>query len=180
MEILDYGPLLTVAAILVALLSIWSQGWARYTNGYTTSQTNPRIQISATLGTLWIYMAVVIAFISLGLLLLGKYWEGGGMDLASEVGFGFFITSFLMAFSNVVESTVTIFIRAFRGATISEAPRGIDPTSFGKPLLLKIIAIVVFSLLFSTLGVVCQHWWWIGLAPVWGYGLYIYIQLTRS
>ena len=180
MEILDYGPLLTVAAILVALLSLWSQGWARHTEGGTTGDANRKIQISATLGTLWIYVAVVIAFISLGLLLLGKYWEGGGMNLAAEVGFGFFITSFLMAFSNIAESTVTIFRRAFQGKTISEVTKGIDPSSFGKTLLSKIIAIAGFSLLFSTLGVVFQHWLWFGLILPYGYGAYLYWRLTRG
>jgi len=178
LETLDYNLLVAVAAILVAVLALWLRGWAGFAGERVRAQANRRIKVSSTLGTLWIYMALVIAFTSLGLLLAGKYWEGG-WELAAEVGFGFFITAFLMALSNVFESTVTLLRRVFQGDTIYDDPRGIDPSKYGKSLLLQIIGIACGSLLFSTLGVVCQHWWWIGLAPVWAYGLCVYIWLTR-
>jgi hypothetical protein len=134
--------------------------------------------MSATLGTLWIYIAVIVAFISLALLLAKEYWEGG-IKLAEEVGLGFFITAFLMALANIFESTITLFRRVLRGGTIYDLPRGITSKEYGKPLIVKLIGIICASLLFSTLGVVFPHYWWIGLVPVWGYGIYIYVRLTK-
>jgi hypothetical protein len=125
-------------------------------------------------------MALIIAFVSLGLVLVAKYWEGGGMDTAAEVGFGFFITSFLMAFSDVVESTVSLSIRVFQGEPLSDTPREIDPDRVGKKSLSEIVAITVLSLLFSTLGVVLTHWLWFGLILPYGVGgLYLCWRLTR-
>lgn len=175
----SFGSIFAVVAILFALLIIWSKGWTNNLEENNNTEMRERVRRSATLGALWIYMTVVIAFISLALFLTKEYWEGG-IKYAETVGFGFFITAFLMASASVCEATFTLFKRVWRGGTLYDVPRGMANTLYGKSSVRRLIAIVLGSLLFSTLGVVFTHWWLLGLILAWGYGIWTYIRFTRD
>ncbi len=175
----SFGSIFAVAAILFAVLAIWSRGWTNNLKENADAEMQERVRRSATLGTLWIYMTVVVAFISLALFLIKEHWEGG-IKYVDAVGFGFFITAFLMALANVGEATFTLFKRVWRGGTLYDAPRGMANTIYGKSSVWRLIVIVLGSLLFSTLGVVFAHWWLLGLILVWVYGFWTYIQFTQD
>lgn len=176
---MNFSSIFAAAAILLALLAMWSQGWRSHVQENASADVKERVQRSATLGTLWVYLAVIIAFISLALFLMKEHWEGG-IKLIEAFGFGFFITAFIMASANMLESIITLSRRIIRGGTLFDSPRGISSNYYGRPLFCKIMGIVCSSLLFSTLGVVLPHWWLLGLIPVWGYGLILYIKITRN
>ena len=125
---IDYTYFIAVAAILIALMSLWAQTGVKYGESSNDIKKRDRIRASATAGLLWIYMAIAIAVLSLCALLAGKYWEGG-LDWVFEWGFGFLSAAIVMCFISVLESTIHLFNKAMQGKTHFEYHGGINPKS---------------------------------------------------
>lgn len=178
MEQIDYTYIIAVAAILIALMSLWAQSWVKYGESSSETEKRDRTRASATVGIIWIYMAIVIAVLSLCALLAGKYWEGG-LDWAFEWGFGFLITAVLMCFINILESTIHLFNKAMHGKTYFEHHGGINPKII-KEMTIKSLIIVLITLTISLLGVIVNHWlWWLYL-PLAVFALITYWKAIHS
>jgi len=165
---IDYNPLLVVTGILVGLQVIWAQFWA--SQGRKTADK----QTSATLGLYWTYVAIIIAMSGLAMLLIGKYWEGTISWPAFELGFSFFITSFLMGMANMAESLLSLITRVRGRETAFDSNIGIETAKLNGWLLLRIAGIVVLLFIVSILGVLFSHWlWWsfvvVALLAFWQY-----------
>lgn len=172
-ETLDWTQLLVVAAILIAILSLWAQLWISF------GGNKDRIkQVSATLGLFWIYMAILIAMVGLGLLLVGRYWEGSFCFDTSELCFGFLMTSFIMGLVNILQSTVSVFSKGKRNKTAFD-PLFEQMPELNKRRLLKLVGFALSLLIVSYLGVAYRHWLWSGYAPILILAFYEYRQLHR-
>lgn len=171
-EMPDWTYLLVAAGILIAILSLWAQLWV----GFGGDKDKIK-QVSATLGLFWIYMAILIAMIGLGLLLMGRYWEGSFCFDTSDLCFGFIMTAFIMGLANIFESTVSIFLKGRRNKTAFD-PR-FEHVPELKCRLLKLIGFALSLLLVSCLGVALNHLFWLGYVPIVIWASYEYVQLHR-
>lgn len=173
-EMIDWNYLLVGAAILIALLSLWAQLWVSFGGSGGRGK-----QVSATLGLFWIYMAMVIAMLGLGLLLVGKYWEGSLCFDTSELCFGFLMTSFIMGLANIFESTVSVFLKGKRNKTAFD-PLFEQPPELNRRRLLKLAGLALSLLIVSCLGVSCNHWFWLGYVLILGFAIHEYRKLIRD
>lgn len=172
-ENIDWTHLLVVSAILIAILSLWAQLWV----GFGGNKDRSR-QVSATLGLFWIYMAILIALLGLGLLLVGRYWEGSLFFDTSKLCFGFIITSFIMGLVNITQSTVSVFSKGKRNKTAFD-PLFEQVPELNKRRLLKLVGFAISLLIVSYLGVAYSHSIWLGYVPILILGIYEYRQLHR-
>lgn len=170
-ENIDWSYLLVGGAILIALLSLWAQLWFSFGSSRGRGE-----QVSATLGLFWIYMAIAIAMLGFGLLLVGKYWEGSLCFDISELSFGFLMTAFIMGLANIFQSTVSVFSRGKRNKTAFD-PLFEHPPELNRRRLLKLVGLASSLLLVSYLGVSINHWFWSGYLLILGFAIYEYQKL---
>jgi len=171
-ENIDWSYLLIGGAILIALLSLWAQLWVSFGSSRGRGE-----QVSATLGLFWIYMAIAIAMLGFGFLLVGKYWEGSLPFDTSELSFGFLMSSFIMGLANIFQSTVSVFSKGKRNKTAFDSLFE-HPPELNRRRLLKLVGFALSLLIVSYLGVSCNHWFWSGYALILAFAIHEYRKLS--
>lgn len=107
--------LVTVSAIIVALLSLWAQLTVRLIN----EQSYPSRKKAATLSLYWIYLAIAIAMGALILWLLqtSQFKFTPYFFPKYFVGLGFIFTPIVMICMSVLESIITMFAKGWQNKT---------------------------------------------------------------
>ena len=178
----DSSYLLASVAVLVALLSLWAQGWVNFAvakepyKKKSTTAEEARKKASATLGLFWIYIAVFFAMVGIGLLLVEDLV---GLSICtSQIAMGCIITSFLMGLANIVESIVSTFRKVKRGKTIFDTL--FKEEEVRKRWLVCIIVIAISLFLVSLFWVSCRGWIWLGYLLIVVAAICKYCKLTRE
>jgi hypothetical protein len=180
MRQLDYGYLLAGAAVLVALLSLWANLWISF--GRNKDDADRR-KAATSLGLFWIYCATVVALLAIGLVLLGKYWEGASdcwRDMIHGLGFAFLITAYLMSLLNMFESSFSIFYKASKGLTAFDSHPDLKSTMLNTGLLTRLTVSIVLLLACSIMVVLLNHWFWILYIPIVAYLICLYRRTVKG
>lgn len=169
---MDLNYLLVAAGVLIALLSLWAQLWVNF------GKKDRITQHTASIGLLWIYLSIVIAMASIGVVLIGEYWEGlttwnisvFNKDLKTflfDLGFGFLVTSFLMGIANMTESAVSIVYKGQHGKTAFDSipDKAPSPSKYRKTLR-TLLLIALTLLIISVFGSIWNHWVYLGYIPL--------------
>ncbi|HEY49715.1 MAG TPA: hypothetical protein G4O13_06695 [Dehalococcoidia bacterium] len=155
--------LLTATGILLAVLSLWALLWVSFTRGGEDVDSKKR---AATIGLFWIYCSIAIAVVAFGLLLASKLFGCGcPASHARRIGEGFLSASFAMAATSVLQSLVSIAVKASRGKTafdvMFECPEGQYRWS---PLAITVIGVLLAA--FCVLAVYYDRLFLVGGAVI--------------
>jgi len=168
---------LTATGILIAVLSLWAQLWYRYADyGKKADGNEPdhSIQVTTTLGIIWIYSAILLSFFSFGLLISGTFF--GWHTL--RFGIGLTISAFIMGLINIAESTFSKLFKVTKGKTFSESLLEIGKNQNIQAMLWVILLMLLFIALlclFSILAVFFTPLWLVGDLVLILIGLTLYL-----
>ena len=132
----------------MAVLSLWALLWVSFTRDGEGGVSKKR---TAAIGLFWIYCAITIAVVALGLLLWSEFFGCACPNShARRIAEGLLVASFAMGITNVFQSAISIGIKIWRGKTVFDAkvecPVGLYRWS---PVVISLlgIALSVFSVL---------------------------------
>jgi len=150
--------MVTITAVLIAVLSLWAQLWYRYADHSKTSDKPKAILVSATFGLFWIYIAILLALIALAMLISQALFDWDIVSCAQ----GFIITSFLMGFLNIADSTYSILIKVHKDMTAFQPLLHVESIASLKCWFCVTILFALLLLLFSVLATMLSRWWFVG------------------
>ena len=144
----DIVSIMIIEHILLAVLSLWALLWVSFTRDGEGGESKKR---TAAIGLFWIYCAITIAVVALGLLLWSEFFGCACPNShARRIAEGLLVASFAMGITNVFQSAISIGIKIWRGKTAFDAmvefPAGLYMWS---PVFISVlgIALSIFSVL---------------------------------
>lgn len=159
--------LLPLTGIFIALLALWAQLTTRI--ALVSDKNNDSRRKNATVALFWTYMAISIAVLALAIFgfttqssifaHIGSTTNGPPAFgaflryLLYRIGLGLLLTSCIMFFAHVLESTMSLFIKVRLGQTLTSPLLKITNNEYRK-FIKSLICMASFLGLFSIAGIV--------------------------